>query len=91
MNLPQRGLVVVRVDLDLVGSRNHVDLRDEQVEVGGTEVRHADRSNAPLRIQPLQAFVRGDGRVEVLREGLVKKVEVDRVEPQLASAHIKCV
>ena len=81
VELPQRDLLEVRVQLDLVDARRLPGLVEEPLEVGGVEVAHADGAHAALVAQLAQRLPGLDVAVLPGRRP-VDEEQVEHVEPE---------
>src|SRR3954469_4632682 len=82
----QRGLLEVRMHLDLVHGGNHRRGAEEVLEMLRHEVAHADRAHAAVRQELLERPVRFEGAVERRRQRLMEEQQVDLLDAELARA-----
>jgi hypothetical protein len=88
VELAQRGLGEVRVQLHLVDGGHGARLVDQPLQVRDLEVRHPDRARPTVARDLLQRAPRVDVAV-ALRQRPVDEVEVDVVEPEPLQALVE--
>ena len=89
MDVAQRTLDEVRMDLDLVHRRHHFARRDQILQVVRAEVAHADGADASVREEPLSRVIGRDGPIPLVRHRLMQQIQIDRVQTELAQAGVE--
>jgi hypothetical protein len=91
MDTLERGLLEVRMELDLVHGGHGRRLGQQAVEVLGHEVAHADGAHLPVGEQLLERPVGVQREIEAAGQRLMQEQQVELIDAKLAGALLKRV